>query len=291
MIAVVMAIPWQIPCYFSLGLICLVLNSLEIVLILRKLSRRKSSKAFEIFLFSLSCSDILVGLTMVVIIIYLIANSKSSNFIMPRSNVWFLTFVSCMAFSTTTTVLNVLAIGLDRLLAVRYPFRHRTWMTSRLARSIVTGIWIFDITAVISIAVPLSISNARNNKLILPVSFVYVTTTCIFLASLIFIFFYSSILLTVFRGVDDELEAGQENNRHKKKAAKNRHLAATCILVMATFLVCSVPVPIELLTTIGEEQRNFPQAIILIILNSTLNPLIYFYRSLMERRLSTMSQS
>ena len=268
--------PWQIPAYFSIGLTGVVLNSLEIILIVLKLSKRRSTKAFEIFLLSLSCSDILVGLMTVVLIIYLMA-ANSSEFAIPRSNIWFQTFLTCMTFSTSTSVLNVLAIGLDRLLAVRYPFKHRTWMSPQRAKIAVTGIWILN-AIVVCTTVPILVSSPQ---VVLSVPYVCLASAAAFAFGLVFMFLYSSILWTVFK-TEMKHDGIQTSEQAKLKATKQRNLAITCTLIMVTFLVCTYPVIIQSIIRIGKVHSNLPFGMIFIILNPIIDPVIYFYKSYME---------
>ena len=51
-----------------------------------------------------------------------------------------------MAFGFSTN--NLLLIGVDRLAAVRFPMRHKTWMTRNKMIFIIIGLWTFMILCV-----------------------------------------------------------------------------------------------------------------------------------------------
>ena len=272
-----MLLTWQIPTYFSFGIACMVLNSLEIILIQRKLSKRKSTKSFEIFLLSLSCSDLLIGISTVVVIVYLMADSKSVSGI-KASKTWFQTYLIRMTFSISTSISNVLAIGIDRLLAVRYPFEHRTWMSARRAKFIVTGIWTLNIIIVINMKL---VKVFNSPKIMLSTRYVSITSTVAFSAGIKFVFLYSSILWTVFKADVKFIDGLQANDRNKRKTVKHRNLAVTCTLIMVAFLVCTFPIIIELITNIGRG-RYLPFTLVFTIANTIIDPVIYFFRSYME---------
>ena len=285
-----MAIPWQVPCYFTTGVIFMVLNSVEIFLISKKFSKRRTTKAFETFLLSLSCSDLLVGTIIVVLLIYLIALDLS-NATFPKSNVWFYAFVGCFLFAFIASTFNVLAIGLDRLLAIKYPLKHRLWMCPRCAKLVVIGIWILDVAVVLARILATLMSSNTPAKVLLPPKYIYVLITGILLSSFIFIFLYSFILWTVFQKTSHGVESSQTVSQTKQKTIKNRNLAITCTLLMILFLVRSVPSATDILMTMGKVGQTLPLSMLLMTLNSMVNPVIYFYKSYMERRLSARPDS
>lgn len=117
--------------YSLIGTITILLNLLEITLICKV---KKKLKTYEQLLLSLAASDILVGVSSVVF------GSLHSHVSATISRQIFTFMVS---FTFVASLLNLLLIGVDRLAAVRFPFKHRVWVQNRKVVKAIVGIWVF----------------------------------------------------------------------------------------------------------------------------------------------------
>ena len=107
---------------------------------------------------SLATSDLLVGLSSVLyssLVPYI-------DIILNRQ-----IFAFMVSFSFVASLLNLLLIGLDRLIAVGFPFKHRIWMEKRYTFKAVVFIWLFlavelIIFAAIGITDPANMEGTRQ---------------------------------------------------------------------------------------------------------------------------------
>ena len=104
-----------------LGSIIVALNLVEIIIIIR---RRRRIKPYEQLLGSLAVADALTGACLVFIKVYItVIESKSVQ--EKASNI-----LHCVALTTVIiSTASLASITADRLIAIKYPFYHRTLVT------------------------------------------------------------------------------------------------------------------------------------------------------------------
>jgi len=141
--------------YCLIGVTCIIFNGAETALIIKG---NKKFKTYDQLLMSLAISDFLVGLSSVVYscLISSIPSSLSRQI-----------FTFMVSFSFVASVLNLLLIGLDRLLAVRLPLKHRIWAERRYVIKAILFIWIFlaiemIVLAAIGISKPANMDGPRH---------------------------------------------------------------------------------------------------------------------------------
>ena len=121
----------------TLGFIVVVLNMVEILL-LRRLTRKL--KVYEFFIFSMSISDLLFGLSssLVLIIFFASPNSKGSSTITDITYTLYFLFI-------VSSILHLIGIASDRLFAVHKPVLHNVKVTRRKVVRFIAMIWTVSI--------------------------------------------------------------------------------------------------------------------------------------------------
>lgn len=367
-----------IAVYSLIGVITVLLNSLEITLIVK---RNEKLKTYEQLLLSLAVSDILVGISSVVY-------SSLTYHVNPVTNRQIFAFM--VTFSFETSLSNLTLIGLDRLFAVRFPFKHRIWIQKRMILKAILGIWVF-LGFEIALFAVLGLSNKKNMdgavefyRRTLPLIGLFSLFILCLLYGLICYFSLQAqkksemlfsnldkknsskkgrletdeedhgIAMTSFSSMekahcaihpylakgkneavqsmqnesfkkegnmnianetelvvmssdgDNEIyigkdipvfvrdkeeikEKGNKKRRNEKKPCRycheQRSLLITCSLVLACFMVCTLPFALE---TLLSDDRNHLNTEVLLVINSFLNPLIYFFKGFLNRKNSQL---
>ena len=119
----------------SIGILIAILNLVEIIIIL-KIKRKK--KVYEILLLSLSASDFMLCLSNGFLYAIHAVNAY-------RYEVLLETVFTLYIFSVLSSVFHILFIGLDRLLAVLRPIRHKVFSTRKKAYLSSGFLWILAI--------------------------------------------------------------------------------------------------------------------------------------------------
>ena len=263
--------------YLTFGILGFIFNVTEIFLIIRTLKKRKTAIAFELYLLSLSCADLLVVASLFA------AVPLSFQLLVPDS----------IRFATATSVGNILAIGFDRFMVVKYPLKYRIWMSPARAKIIILVVWLLGLTfsVVLGLIIRYSPRGAPDPSMFhQSSSVVYISSSAVLLFGIIFIMLHAYIVWKViWKG--PELEQvqirGKANHPYQRTTASlyQRPLVLTCVLVVLAYLVCTYPVAIEMFILLVRKSK-YSNTIYLVYLNSVLNPIIYFYKSYLERKMS-----
>ena len=156
-----------------LGGVVVLLNLIEVAMIHK--SKRKSAN--QIYLLSLSFSDIFVGITMIVLKSmdpFMKTTLKGNIAAYEVYNVLKHVFIR---FSLFISIFNLIAITFDRLLAIVYPFYHRS-RGKRFRLKITIGVWFVSMFVVVLVYLisRFKLMNVdRYNNLVFPIS-TYTTT-------------------------------------------------------------------------------------------------------------------
>ncbi|XP_078342772.1 beta-3 adrenergic receptor-like [Oculina patagonica] len=174
---------------------------------------------------------------------------------------------------TSVSLLTLTAISVDRLLALLLKLRYRHVVTSRRIRAFVVCAWIPSIVYAITLFWEYSIAKIYGYTL---------QALCILISA----FCYSKIFLTLHRHtseVQDHVHQRQPNERLPLNIRRYRKTVCTGLWILMTLVVCYVPYiivtaiftsngPFSLLPTLWGITGT------LVILNSSLNPLLYCWR-------------
>ena len=257
--------------FITLSFIIVTLNISEIVLILR----RKKRKAFDKFLLSLAASDILVALS--------VASFKLADLVTSNTVLWLIgqNYVNILLLSIKFSIFNLIAITADRLLAVRFPIKHRILSTEWRVNAVIVTIWSLCIVSVTILSV---IQFRKKNQIELVLN---IASGFILLFGLVMTMVYINIFhLICKRRLPSKTKMGQESkglNRRLSLFPKGvnmteRGVILTGAIVTASFIICTYPFAVVFFITQSSKKISVVFKI-LVVLNSLLNPLIYFFKS------------
>ena len=254
--------------FIALSSIIAALNISEIVLILRS----KKRKAFDKFLLSLAVSDILVALS---VAWFKIADLATSNTVL-----WLIgqNYVNILLLSITFSFFNLIAITADRFLAVRFPIKHRILSTEWRVNAVIVTIWSLSIIFVTILSV-IQFRWKDQIELVLNIA-----SGFILLFGVMMIMVYINIFhLICKRRLPSRIgEESKGPNRRlsvfpKGANTTERGVILTGAIVTVSFIICTYPFAFNSLIT--QSSKISMTLKILVVLNSLLNPLIYFFKS------------
>ncbi len=252
--------------YSIIGVIAIVVNMVEIVLITKG---KRKLKSYKQLLLSLAVCDLLVGSSCVsYVILYAFEREKARQI-----------FSFMASFSVTASLWILLFIGVDRFVAIRFPLRHLRWVAKNYIRNCIIFSWCFLAVETMGFAL-VAILNPKNMHGAVyfyqnGISFI------IFTATLVLIIFYGLIMYT---GIKRQRESHKlhGNIGPCRTCGKEKALLLTCLLVMVSFDICMVPFALEIFITKNSHLE------LLMVANSALNPLVYFFKGPLQRRMTSM---
>ncbi|XP_070844123.1 adenosine A2c receptor [Chaetodon trifascialis] len=236
------------------------------------------------FLVSLAVADICVGMIAIPCAIL-------TDIGLPRHNLYLcLLMLSVLIMFTQSSIFSLLAVAVERYVAIFMPFRYQVLMTSRNAALVILTTWLL---AFLIGLVPLmgwhkTPPDSGYCFFVLVVDMTYMVYfnffACVLTPLVIMFLIYAQIFVTVKQQVR-RIASEQRGERQMRAAASMRRemkTATSLFLVLFLFTVCWIPlhiincflllcpdcpVPLELLLT----------AIILSHANSAVNPFLYAY--------------
>ena len=251
--------------FILVGLLIISMNFAEVVFILRI----KHRSTFEKLLLSLALSDVLVGIAVVVF--------KVLDFILGDQS-WLReeNFIVVFIMSALFSLKNLLVITIDRFIAVKFPIKHRLLVTGRRVNILIVLIWV--VTCLLGIVL----------NLILILGLHIDTDYFMLLSSILIIswgvlmpIFYGCILKVVFTrqtaakmNVEDSTVPNRLQKGFRGLQKSERTVLFSSVLVSVSFVICTYPFAIEYIKT--NEDVSLASSI-LMISNSILNPIIYFF--------------
>ena len=238
-----------------------VLGNTAFLITIRKTSLHSVAK---IFLTSLAASDLAVGLVSNPLVIAIILTEN-------KTEVLAILFSVLSPFLGMVSFFTITAIGVDRLLALQLHLRYEAVVTSSRATFAVIFIWVFSgvfscITSMFSLTIclillsPLSISLLAGNFAV-----------------------YLKIYLIVRRHQrqiqQQQPQANSEINIFSVKRFKRS--AFNTFLVFILLLCCYLPFPVYVIMILSGANISlsvFITTVTLVLLNSSLNSLLYCWR-------------
>ncbi|XP_022777608.1 melanocortin receptor 5-like [Stylophora pistillata] len=253
--------------------ICLTYTSiiLNIVTIYAIRKTWTMAKTLKTLLLSLACSDVAVGLFTQTLYSFLLV--KWLQLDNPGCNTQQMWSISSVLFSAVS-FLGVVAVSVDRFLAVHLHLRYQELVTHKRVVIVVIGIWVFSAFCSLMILwVPFS-----NNYLIqlFSMSFIFILTFLV----------YIRIYLTVrhHRNLIHSLQIRDEaRSDEMKNFAVLIKTTIGIFFVFIVFLICYLPVFI-CMAAIGiyglksALKKLLLFSLTLVYLNSSLNPVIYCWK-------------
>ena len=254
-----------------------VVATLGNLLVIRALWKASSIPATLKSLFmSLAVSDLAValipqlilGVNMGVILRMVASGDYNFDIFCPIFLTIYLFFI---VFLVTASYLTVTAIAVDRFLAISLHLRYQELVTSKRVNISVMCLWLISATAA---SVFLSIPQPHNLTVVAVIEFYGLLVTTVV---------YVHMYRVVRHHQNQILSQCQLYNDQAMEVLKAKKSALNSMFVYALFIVCYVPNSCTtILLLIDKSRMSFMLAnhvsVFLILLNSSLNPLLYCWR-------------
>lgn len=263
-----------VTCIISaLGLMAAVsCNTLFIVAFARTRELRTYA---NLFLVSLSCTDLLVG--SIVEPLYITRQTLALSGI-DDCGVW-IAYLTMALFCTGASFLNLTLISCERYVAIFSPLNYMRLVTKSRVLSIIGGVWLawVTLTCVRFAGIP--------NRIVYLICFA-VIGSCYAITAFVYFFIFREARRHHRRIVSEQ----QNYDPLAPSVARETKLAKTMAYIFGALLVCYLPgMTILLIRTIKGDSPQllynyYPWAENLIFLNSALNPMIYCWRNREIRR-------
>ena len=290
--------------YAVLAVLVIASNGLVISIFLknRDLRKRKS----HLFLLSLSCADFLVGVCSLVYV-FSIGSKNISRHTKRISTI-------VQTFSLETSMFSLCCLTYERLVAIRDSLQYQNLITSKTVIAAIIATWV--ISAVLTCAqgtLAFMIDSGKYFECngVIVVTFALITS--VFLAA-VYLYLYKEIrrhtmdirsksvsvansidvdMLPTIKSADDMLESRNfdddvehdsafpgKKSRTLLKLSKEKRSFIFCLLIVSSFIICWMPITVFLASSLfGINDMNDLMVYIstvLVLINSLLNPIIYF---------------
>ena len=240
------------------------------IYVIRKTS--SLSKNLKTLLFSLAVSDLGVGLLAQPMFVAHLMDSKQNNETNESYNAIYIACLIPTNFFTYASLFSVAALCADRFLAIRLHLRYQELVTYKRVAAVVTSVWVTSaLISLIRVFIP---------KNIMYVSFVIIQSACIITATSLSVKLY----LTISRHINQIRVQQVAQNDQGESAQRKRKSAMGSLYVYLVFIVCYLPNTCVLLIIATNSKRSNSlqhlqfYTLTLQFLNSTLNPLIYYWK-------------
>ena len=253
-----------ILCYSTAILNCLAIHAVK--------KTASLSRPLKTLLLSLAISDLGIGLLSQPFFVVLLSKSLQ-NVNLGCTAYTVFTFV--IIFFTSASLFGVMAISLDRYMAVHLHLRYQELVTQT---RVITGVILLWILSAI-----LSFIFLWIDPNMFALTFAIAATVCLVVTSLLYFKIYIVVRRHNFEIQKNQIHQ-ERNNSHNDETSFARKYAVGTFYVYAVFLLCYLPHAFSLLAiVIGIEPHiimkglyNF--SLTITFLNSTLNPVVYCWK-------------
>ena len=263
----------------AVAAIAFILNITESALILKS---RKRWKPFEKLLLSLSIADLIVATATIVYYSLALVGVTVKGRILSTDY-----FIYVLILSENYSVLHILIITVDRFMAVKYPIQHNMRMQGQLPNIFIAAVWV---CVMIINGLFFLLAATAKGKVLLTFQ---VFSVMLILLGICFAIAYRHMFQVVISQAIKRAAAHTEgNNAHcpikeilfLEQCRKERTMLITCCLVLSSYILCIYPASIE--TVIAKDTSDISSiSKVLLLTNSALNPLVYFFKGYRERRM------
>ena len=252
------------------GILIAVLNIVEIAMI-AKIRRKK--RIYEIILLSLSMSDCMFGLSNVVVSSIYLSNTNSYGELLETAYISY-------AFFILTSIFHLIYIAVDRVMIVLKPLQYKSIFTSKRQKIGIAILWIlaFVIGVTTYTAYELTemepaVSDTQNQ----PVSQNNFQKDIQLVLSIVIVVLDFSMVVSY--GIIIYRMSYKKRKKLTPKSAKHERLPILCVLIAAVFVLFTMPYAI---TRVSFGSVPF-WANFILLLNSGMNSLVYFFRQKIEK--------
>ena len=244
--------------------------------------RKTSSlpRTLKTLLLSLAASDLAVGLLAhPVFVVYLIIQIRQNTSDNAYDTVFAIFFETLAAALATASFFIVVAITVDRFLAIHLHLRYQELVTHKRVIAVVISIWV--ISAFLSLLFPAARLDWIPKK-VLKIMFAAIDAVCFITTGLLHYKVYASV--RHHTGHIQSLQVQEEaQNREMKNAVRLRKTALATFYIYFLFLACYVPIFCVNLAELFCDETALIQHLryyvfTLMLSNSSLNPLIYSWK-------------
>ncbi len=243
-----------------IALLAIVLNIAELIIIISK----KQIKPFERVLLSLCVADILISIVYVVESFH---NSETKTKLFRQHDYLISHIIEYICL--LSSIANIIALGVDRLLAVKYPLKHKIWMTKRRVNLLIIVAWVSSIALSLICSTENFIYGRPRSR-----SPVYTFAALSFAFGMIITGLYAAIIKTMIDRRKTLANVPTQRNVRADESA----VTITCVNVVIAFSICTYPFLIDLIV---DPRPSLPFKFIL--LNSLLDPIVYYFRSYLKK--------
>ena len=267
--------PFMLACYCIFNLVFSVVAVLGNLLVIHALWKSSSIPATVKKLFlSLALSDLAVGMLPQLMwgIIIAVMLSKTSNGDSNFASFCPVIVTACYFFAfflCSASFFTIAAIAVDRLLAISLHLRYHELVTSKRINMVLIMLWLTSgVTASISILFPVA------NKIIATFQVILLLLTTVAYIRIYKVVRYHRIQIQS----QLQLQNFEVEDLHRQKKS-----AWNALIVYVTFLFCYLPFYVSVLFVLINTEGMSPlianyATLLVIFLNSSLNPLVYCWR-------------
>ena len=230
------------------------------------------SKNLKTLLLSLAISDLGVGLLVQPMFVAYVMDSKQNNETNESYNTIHIACLIPANFFIYTSLFSVTALCADRFLAIHLHLRYQELVTYKRLATVVVSIWV--------ISAFISLIRFLLPKNIMYVSFAVIQSACTITATSLSVKLY----LTIRRHINQIQVPQVAQNDQGESVQRKRKSAMASLYVYLVFIVCYLPniCVLIIIANISEPSNSLQHLqfyiMTLAFLNSTLNPLIYFWK-------------
>ena len=230
------------------------------------------SKNLTTLLLSLAVSDLGVGLLAQPMFVARVMASKQNNETNESYNAIRIACLIPTNFFTYASLFSVTALCTDRFLVIYLHLRYRELVTYKRLATVVVSTWV--------ISAFISLIRFRLPKNIMYVSFAVIQSACIVTATSLSVKLYP----TIRRHINQIQVPQVAKNDQGESVQRKRKSAMASLYVYLVFIVCYLPNTCVLLIIATNSKRSNSlqhlqfYTLTLQFLNSTLNPLIYYWK-------------
>lgn len=275
-----------------IGVLAIVTNIIQSMAIIKTKTKKEFSNS-TVFILNLSLSDGFVGFVVVSVkIMHAIAiNSRGKLFGNKEFRLAFqMSQFMFFRMSLVLSMLNLVAITVDRLLCVVQPFKYRTRLR-KIYVFVCVSLWL--IACILALSLWLLIRDNRDlvwvDTLLFPV--ITIPSSLLLLSSYAFIWFTlrnrnAKFSLSTREGTNDlpnitssASTTTPSPNIKRVRVFQEQKMLRLMIAMVSAFVVCWMPLAIYLILLVtGDGMNNTMSSwfYVLAISNSVINPLIYF---------------
>ena len=264
--------------FLVVAAVACILNITESILIIRQ---RKRWKPFDKLLLSLSAADQLVAMATIVYYSMSLAGVSVKGHELSTEY-----FVFVLVSSEDYSVLHITAITVDRFMAVKRPLQHNMRMQGKLPVLFIAAVWL---SVLVLNGVFISIVVAAHDKVMITVK---VFSALLILLGISFAVAYRHMFQLVVKQASLRSRTNDSETNFRcqlkellflEKCRKERTMLITCCLVLSSYIICMYPIAVETLIATKSEEISVASQLLLVA-NSALNPIVYFFKGYRERR-------